>query len=1491
MLNMQKRLWLLLVLASLWSWTVQAVEFSQKPLFLGSSTQPNIFFMLDNSQSMTWDSLVPEEVANEAKFRFDNDNGTSGNLAGDYEQVFDWRVDVINDGNREGNQTDKQKWLCYAYNRLAYNPEAKYGIWAGVDENGQPFPDYENVDLNDGSNGNANRKVRYNPYLDNDEDLDVLRSENPANDNGTPRYRPINNTRHGNNNEGLLEQHYFYPLKKPGKSYADSSLKGVDCDIRSLSGEVQTTWTTLAEFDEDEAQIISGNWQMPNNLNGDKNNDYLRTQNTVDNQGNIDPFRLRWTFNLAEDCVDQNKDTCRLYVEARWPDSNDADTTDRIQYRTRYTRANNGNTKANNGNTNNLYNTQNQRNNESTDTNVKWRTIRNFNNVRAGDIFFDIYQLDEGDYERNGQCLVYNTKTTCVKYEEQLVGESFQTVCVQTKTEINYNSCKTWEKIYDPDAFTNRYEKYNYADGVRLRMRREARPDPSCSDANVIDDWNGDGQNDQTIDGRVCMRYLPLAQQRNYARWYSYNRKREYVMKLAVSQLIENSTERMGMGVLTRYELNYNAGSGEFEALTNKPAILLGKQTGGYRKNQFDNQETVGRPLADMNKATAKATLLDDLLRLSATGFTPLRSRMLAVGEYFDLNSSSSGKTFANTAMDYRGDPIVKSVLGFDEPTNPADVYLANGGNCQQNFAILLTDGYVNENQYKNIASVVANNDCDSDTAFDYSSQNDANCSQSALDTLGDIAQFYYERDLAPGIANDIRVAGDDENPAQHLLTYTVAFGVDGTIKGMPANRKTSLASWPQPADKTQTSVDDVRHAAWNGRGQFLNAQDPQSLIQALQDVVTLIKQRNTVGSLSAASSTAGQKIENTVAFVQEFKTSDWSGNLLAYSLDTTANLDTLQWDAATKLQDQVTASGFVSRFIATYNGNSVLANWANLTTAMQADLNTAPNGIADGNGEKRLAYLKGDQSNELGSGLSLFRQRGSLIGTLINSGSIYVQKPSSNWPTTFGGYETFVNTYKNRDGIVYFGGNDGLLHAAKADTGEEVFAYMPSLVAANGIRTGLHYLTDPAFNHHYYVDGPLSVQDVKTKSRASGSESWRTLVTAGLGAGARGLFALDVTDPTQFTTANVGQLVMWEFGANDSADIGHITGQPVIAPMQNGKWAVIIGNGYESSSGIAKLMIIYVDGGIDGSWTVTSDYIALSTATGSTGDKNGLSAPAVLDITGPSGLPDGKVDLIYAGDIYGNMWKFDVSNASDASWTVSKLFAGDKKQPITAAPAAGIHPYYKKDKPTMADPNMMVVFGTGQYLGTNDVGNTDQQYLFGVFDNGLNTGVTTGDLVTQTITNETIVDGGTYRLASKNPIDFTTEKGWKLDLPAAGERVIYAPQIRGDLAYFETIIPSGDGCEVQAGSGFLMAVGLAEGGAPEFSTFDRTGDGLIDDNDKIAGEAPVGFMVSGIPGASVFIGDYRITGTSEALPASTPVVSPGADSPGRLSWQELTNF
>lgn len=1479
MSKMQRRFWLVLVM-SLWSWAAQAVDFSQKPLFLGSSTQPNIFFMLDNSQSMTWDSLVPEELANEAKFRFDKDNGTPGNLASDYEQVFDWDVDAINDGGREGNKTDKQKWLCYGYNRLAYNPEASYGIWAGVDENGDPFPDYENVDLNDGSNGNAKRKVRYNPYFDDDENLDVLRSENPANNgDGTPRYRTINNTRQSNNNEGRLENHYFYPLKA-GKAYSSSSLVGADCDIRSISGEQVETWTTLATLDENNAQIISGNWQMAGPLSGDFNNDYLRVQNTVDSEGNIDPFRLRWTFNLAEDCVNQGNNTCRLYVEARWPDSNNADTTNRIQYRTRYTRASNGGTQ-------NYYNTQNQDKNESTDGNVKWVGIRNFSNVRAGNILFDIYQLDRADYEQNGACLEYNTKTTCVKTEQQLIGETLKEVCVETKTEINYNSCKTREKIYDPEAITGRYGKYNYADGVRLKMRRQESPDPRCSDANVIYDWNGDGTKDQTIDGRVCVRYLPLDQQRNYARWYAYNRKREYVMKQAVSQLIAASEERMGMGVLARYELDYNAGSGEFEALTSKPAILLGKQTGGYRENQFDNQKTVGRPLADMNNATAKATLLDDLLRLSSTGFTPLRSRMTAVGEYFDL--SSSGKNFANTAMDYRGDLIVESVLGFNEPTNPTDVYLASGGNCQQNFAILLTDGYVNENKYKDIANVIANNDCDSDTAFDYPSQQDKNCSQSALDTLGDIAQYYYERDLAPGIANDIRPVGDDENTAQHLLTYTVAFGVDGNIKGMPADRKTTTGPWLNPADKTQTSVDDVRHAAWNGRGRFLNAQDPQALIQALQDVITLINQRNTVGALSAASATSGQLTATTRAFVQEFTTADWSGRLLAYSLNpANASLDTVQWDAAAKLKAKVTASGFASRLIATYNGNSVLANWANLTTAMQADLNTAPNGTADGNGQIRLDYLKGDQSNEQGSGLNLFRQRSSLIGTLINSGSLYVQKPSSNWPATFSGYSAFVTNNQNREAMVYFGSNNGLLHAVKAADGEEVFAYLPSLVASSGVRTGLHYLTDPSFNHHYYVDGPLSVQDVFTKSRASGSESWRTILTAGLGAGGRGLFALDVTDPSAFTAANVGKLVMWEFGASDSADIGHITGQPIIAPMQNGKWAVITGNGYNSTSGIAKLMIIYVDGGIDGSWTAGTDYIVLNTFSGSASDKNGLSAPAVLDITGPSGLPDGKVDLIYAGDIYGDLWKFDVSDVSDGNWTVSKLFAGSRTQPITAAPATGINPFYKKDKPTMTDPNMMVVFGTGQYLGTNDVGNTDGQNLFGVFDNGTNTNVNAGELVEQTITTETL-DG--YRLASKNPVDFAVNKGWKLVLPTTGERVVYTPQVRGDLAYFESIIPSGDGCEVQAGSGFLMAVGLAEGGAPTISSFDRTGDGIIDDNDKIAGEPPVGFMVNGIPGASLFIGDYRITGTSEALPTSTLTPTPAADSPGRLSWQELTNF
>ena len=150
---------------------------------------------------------------------------------------------------------------------------------------------------------------------------------------------------------------------------------------------------------------------------------------------------------------------------------------------------------------------------------------------------------------------------------------------------------------------------------------------------------------------------------------------------------------------------------------------------------------------------------------------------------------------------------------------------------------------------------------------------------------------------------------------------------------------------------------------------------------------------------------------------------------------------------------------------------------------------------------------------------------------------------------------------------------------------------------------------------------------------------------------------------------------------------------------MENDKWAAVFGNGYNDlGDGEAKLFIYYLDG---------SGYEEITTGAGSAGSRNGLSTPAVVDIDG-----NGKADRVYAGDLEGNLWAFDLSNNSATQWDVAykqgatkkALFnaaIGATKQPITSKPVIARHP--TETLSTSTKPNLLVFFGSGQYLVNGD--------------------------------------------------------------------------------------------------------------------------------------------------------------------------------------------
>ena len=563
-----------------------------------------------------------------------------------------------------------------------------------------------------------------------------------------------------------------------------------------------------------------------------------------------------------------------------------------------------------------------------------------------------------------------------------------------------------------------------------------------------------------------------------------------------------------------------------------------------------------------------------------------------------------------------------------------------------------------------------------------------------------------------------------------------------------------------------------------------------------------------------------------------------------------------------------------------------------------------------------RIAYLRGDRSNEGTKGYK-FRERKSVLGDIIHSTAIYVGAPDLKWPddktTVFGGgakYSKFGVANKGRKPVVYVGANDGMLHGFDANTGREVLAYMPGNLYSIDAGAGYHDLTDPEYKHRYYVDATPVISDVVIKTPSS-KRSWRTVLVGSEGAGGRGLFALDITDPTQFSEARAAELVLWEFNDTHDEHLGFTMSTPTITALPNGRWAAIFGNGYQdtsadSTAGQASLFIVYLDGGTGGKWVKGKDYLRIDTGVGSISNRNGLSTPNVVDTDN-----DSIADRVYAGDVQGNLWVFDLSDIDQTKWRVAfkgkPLFNGSAKQPITAKPEVIRHPSIKLSIGNK--PNVMVYFGTGQYMVAGDNTNMDVQSFYAVLDRG------DGDRKPKHLLKQAFVGGTTAGGRATDPtiwkdtgktykgVGSGDRYGWYLELPK-GERVVTAARHRTGLIHFNTVTPSDVRPCSAGGTGWMMMLRADSGGPPGGPAFDFDNDNKltgVGDTVKVTTSSgkkvKVGYAGKkyaadkGLPTGVSIISERRYTpgsGTDEASKVSSSLLTATSENRGRISWMQL---
>lgn len=687
------------------------------------------------------------------------------------------------------------------------------------------------------------------------------------------------------------------------------------------------------------------------------------------------------------------------------------------------------------------------------------------------------------------------------------------------------------------------------------------------------------------------------------------------------------------------------------------------------------------------------------------------------------------------------------------------------------------------------------------------------------------VAQPMWGPELTKMMRGDSVAAGDALVPVKQLQWANPLQGQADTL--------TSLNS-----DSAQSKDYELWRMALNSRGKYVPAVDSAALSAAFAEIVNQVI-ADSSSPISSVAANTQSATTSTTAFVAGYDAAKWRGYITARSLAAGNTLSSsAQWSAAALLDDAAVTPS--TRVILSSDGSSGISfAWANLSADQKAAIKGSD---SDTIAQERIDYLRGDRTKEESAGGS-YRNRDSRLGDIVNSNIWVTSKPQLSY--SMSGYSTFKSTYKNRAEMLYVGANDGMLHGFATSDGAEKIAYIPL-----GVYSKLREYSEPSYgsSHKYLVDGSPFTGDFYNGS------TWKTALIGVLGGGGKGYFILDVTNPADFVATNASSLVLMDTTATSDPDIGHIYSEPVvdsgnavrtvqISKLNDGRWALIMGNGVNSTNEDPVLLIQYLDG------DKSLKKIVLS----NTGDNNGLAAPQLIDLDG-----NGTIDVAYAGDLQGNFWKIDLSSTTASNWgsyyTASSVPAplfvardsSNARQPITSVAQWAVHPLG----------GIMLSFGTGREYSTTDRTTTDTQTIYGIWDNMTVTPKATTkmangavvangrtDLVAQTRTGtSTGANSQYYESTSSNSVAYTTtattKRGWYFDIPNSGERVIFnGGMLDSRLVYHRSRIPGSgsiatSGAETctpsaSAPAEYLSIFDIINGAAPKKPVFDNNGGGF----------------------------------------------------------------
>lgn len=975
----------------------------------------------------------------------------------------------------------------------------------------------------------------------------------------------------------------------------------------------------------------------------------------------------------------------------------------------------------------------------------------------------------------------------------------------------------------------------------------------------------------------------------NFANWWAYYRTRLQAMKSATGHAFISVDSRFRVGFIT----------------------ITPEVSASVDPNQF-------LKISDFDK-TQKDAWFTKLYKQDAPGGggTPLREALSRVGRYYANVTDGINKGMSD-------DPIQYS--------------------CQQNFAILTTDGYWTNNAGDQLdGTSIGDHDSDSKTAplplLDKNKDSG---------TLADVAQYYYINDLRPdgdigALGMDVGInnvpgkpAGDPQNDSaawQHMTTFTVGMGVDGTLQYEPDYRTnpkndflaitSGTTKWPTPVSGGPTAIDDLWHAAVNGRAKYFSAKDPTTLSSGLTEALVGINA--TIGSSSAAATSNLEPIAgDNYVYIANYETVFWNGDVEARTIDLATgavNPDPVWTPSAQGKLDQLAAQttpgggnrkiyffrsgatdagGAVTNLVEfkdtllnateavwftknwvsgadASNPNPALSQWPTLTAFQQ---------FYAGGAKYMVDFLRGDSGQENRTAniadKRAFRERTHVLGDIVNSQPVYVRTVNADYKTDVG-YSDFKACINDgtgggcpgkRNAVLYVAANDGMLHAFDANTGNEIWAFIPRRMMPK-----LYRLADMNYAnmHTWFVDGSPIVGDVYDSS----TSTWKTILVGGYNGGGRGFYALDITNPST-------PKALWEVTVRDTAscpsatvlgvdktdcDLGLSYGNPVITKLTDGKWVVLVTSGYNNVAPGDGKGYLYVLNPMTG---VIQKKIKAANATQGIdpGDKTTPLGLAKINNWVENTLIDNTTLRVYAGDLEGNVWRFDP--AAGTAYVIAVLkdapTGAAKRQPVTTKPELG-----------EAGGIPLVSVGTGRYLGVTDLTNTQTQSIYTFKDD--TGGIAPakpidgqGPTVVEQVMTDSIDDLGTpIRTITNNVVDLDTKNGWRVDLPLTGERVNVNPTLQLGTLVVATNIPENNAC-VPDGISYLNYFDYKSG-----SYIGSSGTNVV--GTKIANSLAVGISVVRLPNGKT----VAIVTTSEN---KHPTLAPPFQAPGssgrRSSWREL---